>query len=89
MALAHYGLLDGPAVLEEAAGALQEWAGVARTAWRAGNDVEEALRQHFGGELERLAPEQARRVEALNGLHSNAEGLKLWLSKTDLLPKTG
>jgi glyoxylase-like metal-dependent hydrolase (beta-lactamase superfamily II) len=90
LALAHYGFLGGPsAVLEEAAGALQEWADVARTAWRAGNDVEEALRQHFGGELEGLAPEQARRVEALNGLHSNAEGLKLWLSKTDRLMETG
>ncbi len=84
LALAHYGLLgDPPAVLEEAVAALQEWASVARTAWRAGADVEEALRQRFGGELEALAPEQRQRVEALNGLHSNAEGLKLWLSKTE------
>jgi hypothetical protein len=71
------------AVLEEAAGALQEWAGVARTAWRAGADVEEALRQRFSGELDALPAEQRRRVEMLNGLHSNAEGLKLWLAKTD------
>ena len=74
------------AVLEEAAAALQQWASVAQTAWRAGDDVEEALRQRFGGELEALAPEQRRRVEALNGLHSNAEGLKLWLSKTEVTP---
>jgi len=84
LALAHYGLLGDPvAVLEEATGALQEWAGVARTAWRAGTDVEEALRQRFGGELEALPPQQRRRVEMLNGLHSNAEGLKLWLSRAD------
>ena len=84
LALAHYGLVADPsAVLEEAAGALQEWASVARSAWRAGTDVEEALRQRFGGELEALPAEQRRRVEALNGLHSNAEGLKLWLSRAD------
>jgi glyoxylase-like metal-dependent hydrolase (beta-lactamase superfamily II) len=89
LALAHYGLLgDPPAVLEEAVAALQEWASVAGTAWRAGQDVEQALRQRFGGELEALAPEQRRRVEALNGLHSNAEGLKLWLSKTGATPGT-
>lgn len=84
LALAHYGLLGDPLqVLEEAAGALQDWASVARAAWRAGTDVEEALRQRFGGELEALPPDQRQRVEALNGLHSNAEGLKLWLSKAD------
>ena len=80
LALAHYGLLGDPLpVLEEAAGTLQEWASVARAAWQAGTDVEEALRQRFGGELEALPPERRRWVETLNGLHSNAEGLKLWL----------
>jgi glyoxylase-like metal-dependent hydrolase (beta-lactamase superfamily II) len=84
LALAHYGLLGSPVqILEEAAGTLQEWAGVARAAWQAGTDVEEALRQRFGGELAALAPGQRQRVEALNGIHSNAEGLKLWLSKAD------
>jgi glyoxylase-like metal-dependent hydrolase (beta-lactamase superfamily II) len=85
LALAHYGLLPGdPAEsLEEAGGTLREWAGVAETAWRSGRDVEEALREHFEGELESLEPEQRRRMEALNGLHSNAEGLKLWLAATN------
>jgi glyoxylase-like metal-dependent hydrolase (beta-lactamase superfamily II) len=87
LALAHYGILGDPgAVLEEAAGALREWASVARTAWRAGQDVEEALRRRFGAELEALDPDQRLRVEALNGLHSNAEGLKLWLSRSDGAP---
>ncbi len=84
LALAHYGLLGGPSqILEEAAASLQEWAGVARAAWRAGTDVEVALRRRFGAELAALAPDQRRRVEALNGIHSNAEGLKLWLSTAD------
>jgi glyoxylase-like metal-dependent hydrolase (beta-lactamase superfamily II) len=84
LALAHYGWVEGPAeVLEEAAAALQEWASTARAAWRAGTDVEDALRRRFGGELEAIPPDQRQRVEALNGMHSNAEGLKLWLSKAD------
>ncbi|HTT92893.1 MAG TPA: MBL fold metallo-hydrolase [Acidimicrobiales bacterium] len=84
LALAHYGLLpDNPDVaLEEARDVLQEWADVAATAWRSGDDVEDALRQHFGGEIEALPPEERQRLETLNGIHSNAEGLKLWLAST-------
>ena len=81
LALAHYGLLpDEPEeALGEAAEALRHWAGVAEAAWRAGTDVEEALRARYGPEIEALPEEQRRRLEALNGIHSNAEGLKQWL----------
>jgi hypothetical protein len=77
-------LLPGDAVeaLEDAGDVLREWAGVAESAWRSGRDVEDALRERFGAELEAIAPDQRRRMETLNGLHSNAEGLKLWLART-------
>lgn len=82
LALAHYGLLPGDAVaaLEDAGDVLREWAGVAEAAWRSGRDVEDALRERFGAELDAIEPDQRRRMETLNGLHSNAEGLKLWLA---------
>jgi glyoxylase-like metal-dependent hydrolase (beta-lactamase superfamily II) len=82
--LAHYGLMPGDPreALEEAGGTLREWAGVAEAAWLSGRDVEAALVGRFAGELEDLAPEQRQRVETLNGVHSNAEGLKLWLAAT-------
>lgn len=83
VALAHYGVVPDSAddVLAEASEVLDEWAGVAAGAWREGQDVEEALAARFGAELDALPAEQRQRVEALNGLHSNAEGLKLWLSR--------
>jgi glyoxylase-like metal-dependent hydrolase (beta-lactamase superfamily II) len=82
LALAHYGVLPddpGPA-LENAGDVLREWAGVASTAWNTGHDVEEALRDRFGAELEGLPQEERQRIETLNGIHSNAEGRKLWLA---------
>lgn len=81
--LAHYGVVPGAPgdVLGEARDALAEWAGVATTAWANGEDVEEALVRRFGPGVAALSPGQRQRVEALNGIHSNAEGLKLWLSK--------
>ncbi len=84
LALAHYGVLPddpGPA-LESAGDVLQEWAATASTAWNTGRDVEEALRQRFGPEMDALAPTERQRLETLNGIHSNAEGLKQWLAST-------
>ncbi len=88
LALAHYGLLpDDPVpALENAGDVLQEWAGVATTAWNTGRDVEEALRQRFGPEMDALAPVERQRLETLNGIHSNAEGLKQWLASTGHSP---
>lgn len=84
VALAHYGLLPGePAVaLSEAAESLREWADVAETAWRQGEDVEEALSRRFRPQLDVLTEDQRSRVETLNGIHGNAEGLKQWLART-------
>jgi len=84
LALAHYGLLpdDPGAALENAGDVLQEWAGIATAAWNAGLDVEDALRQRFGPEMDALPPDERQRIETLNGIHSNAEGLKQWLASS-------
>jgi glyoxylase-like metal-dependent hydrolase (beta-lactamase superfamily II) len=75
LALAHFGVLPGspPDVLDEASGALREWASAAEAAWNAGDDVAAALAARFGSAHER--------VEILNGIHSNAAGLSRWLDK--------
>jgi glyoxylase-like metal-dependent hydrolase (beta-lactamase superfamily II) len=90
LALAHYGVLPGDPgpELESAGDILREWAGVATTAWASGQDVEEALRQRFGPEMDALAPAERQRLETLNGIHSNAEGLKQWLAATGQSPGT-
>jgi glyoxylase-like metal-dependent hydrolase (beta-lactamase superfamily II) len=84
LALAHYGVLaESPAeALDEAGDGLREWASVAAAAWAAGRDVEEALRARFGPGIEALPAQQRERVEALNGIHSNAEGLEQWLARS-------
>jgi glyoxylase-like metal-dependent hydrolase (beta-lactamase superfamily II) len=84
LALAHYGLLpdDPQAALAEAADVLSDWAGIAEAAWRAGTDVEDALRARYGPEIDALPDDQRQRLEMLNGLHSNAEGLKQWLARS-------
>jgi glyoxylase-like metal-dependent hydrolase (beta-lactamase superfamily II) len=74
LALAHFGVVAGDAadVLGEAEVALADWAAVAEGAWRAGADVATALTAAFGGD-----PSDA--LAALNGVHSNAAGLRRWL----------
>lgn len=76
LALAHFGVLDGdPAeVLDEAEHALREWAGVAEAAWNRGDDIAGALAGAFGGD-----PTETMGI--LNGVHSNAAGLRRWLDK--------
>ena len=76
LALAHFGVLDGdPAgILEEAEHALLEWAAVAEAAWSRGEDVAGALAAAFGAD-----PTETMAV--LNGVHSNAAGLRRWLDK--------
>jgi glyoxylase-like metal-dependent hydrolase (beta-lactamase superfamily II) len=82
VALAHYGLLPNPLdLLEEAEGILRRWAEVAETAWREGNDIAGALDQAFRGELEGIEPAHREKLETLNGIHSNAAGLRRWLDK--------
>ncbi len=79
VALAHYGLLPEPmAMLEEAEDALRQWAATAERAWEEDRDIAEALRADFGLPDD-MDPDQRDRLETLNGIHSNAAGLKRWL----------
>jgi glyoxylase-like metal-dependent hydrolase (beta-lactamase superfamily II) len=83
VALAHYGLLPEPLdMLAEAEGVLRGWAEVAETAWREDRDIEAALDAAFGHELDRADPVSRERMETLNGIHSNAAGLRRWLETT-------
>jgi glyoxylase-like metal-dependent hydrolase (beta-lactamase superfamily II) len=83
VALAHYGLLPDPlTMLEEAEDILRHWADVAERAWRAGQDIADALDQEFAPALAGVAPEHRHKLETLNGIHSNAAGLQRWLETT-------
>jgi glyoxylase-like metal-dependent hydrolase (beta-lactamase superfamily II) len=75
LALAHFGVVPGRPqdLLDEAEGSLRQWAEVAERAWQAGADVDAALMDAFGA--------SHARVEVLNGVHSNAAGLRRWLDQ--------
>ncbi|HJV08411.1 MAG TPA: hypothetical protein VJ653_01985, partial [Acidimicrobiales bacterium] len=51
-----------------------DWAAVAEAAWRAGEDVAGALAGAFGAD-----PTETMAI--LNGVHSNAAGLRRWLDQ--------
>ena len=83
IALAHYGLVPDPmAILEEAEGTLRQWAEVAERAWREGTDIAVRPGGRLRLRLRRAPPEQRKRLETLNGVHSNAAGLQRWLETT-------
>ena len=83
VALAHYGLLPDPLdMLEEAEGVLRHWAEVAERAWRAGEDIVVALQTEFASDGDGLSEDQRVKLETLNGIHSNAAGLRRWLETT-------
>lgn len=83
IALAHYGLVPDPdEILAEAKETLTQWAEVAEKAWRADQDVTAALESHFASDLTGLDAGQREKLETLNGVHSNAAGLKMWLERT-------
>ncbi|HEX3541504.1 MAG TPA: MBL fold metallo-hydrolase [Acidimicrobiales bacterium] len=80
VALAHYGLLPEPLdMLEEAEEILRRWAAVAEAAWKEGADIATALEAAFGDELTGTEPAAREKLETLNGIHSNAAGLRRWL----------
>lgn len=82
IALAHYGLVpDSASVLEEAADTLQRWAAVAEQAWREGADIAGALESAFATDTSSLDDTQRQKLETLNGVHSNAAGLRRWLDQ--------
>ncbi|MGH9063694.1 MAG: MBL fold metallo-hydrolase [Acidimicrobiales bacterium] len=80
LALAHYGLLESPQeVLAEAAQTLRSWTAVAEGAWKEGRDIAGALSDAFEDELNGVDPATREKLETLNGVHSNAAGLRRWL----------
>ena len=81
LALAHFGVVPGPPAdtLEEAEATLRRWAEVAEAAWREGRDVAAALDTAFGSELAGFDESRREKHETLNGVHSNAAGLRRWL----------
>ena len=66
-------------MLEEAEGILRRWAEVAEKAWRAGEDIAAALDREFAADSTGVDPEHRTKLETLNGIHSNAAGLRRWL----------
>ena len=87
IALAHYGLVpDASSVLEEASATLSSWAAVAERAWRDGMDVAAALEEAFAADLAGVDPDQREKLETLNGVHSNAAGLRRWLETRGQAP---
>ncbi|HEV3496495.1 MAG TPA: MBL fold metallo-hydrolase, partial [Actinomycetes bacterium] len=84
LALAHFGVLDGDPqeILGEAEDALRAWAAVAEAAWQRGGDVAAALAEAFGGD-------PSDTMSILNGVHSNAAGLRRWLDKRAAEPADG
>jgi len=83
LALAHYGLVPDPAaILAEAGETLRHWAEVAERAWRDGSDIAAALEAAFAPDLDGVEEELRVKLETLNGIHSNAAGLRRWLDMT-------
>jgi glyoxylase-like metal-dependent hydrolase (beta-lactamase superfamily II) len=80
LALAHYGLVPEPDdVLVEAEGMLRQWAETAEIAYRAGEDIAVALAHRFDPPPGVVAAEHREKFEVMNGVHSNAAGLRRWL----------
>jgi len=75
LALAHYGLLPDPGdVLAEAEGMLRQWAETAEIAYRAGEDIADALARRFDPPPGVVGHEHREKFEVMNGVHSNAAG---------------
>jgi len=89
LALAHFGVVPGEPdlVLAQAEEAVRRWAEAAEAAWSRGADVAGALLDAFGPETAGADSVQQSRMEALNGFHSNAAGLRRWLeTRSDTAP---
>lgn len=81
VALAHYGVVPFPPddLFTEAAETLRAWAEVALRAWREGRELADALSESFASDLGSVPEELREQLETLNGIHSNAAGLKRWI----------
>lgn len=88
IALAHYGLLERPdELLAEADETLRQWAETAELAFREGRDIAEALSERFGADTAGVPAEHREKLDVMNGIHSNAAGLRRWLETRE--PTTG
>lgn len=85
IALTHYGLipLEPEELLAEAEERLRSWVGVAESAYERGEDILEALTAEFAQQNNAIDQEQRARIETLNGIHSNAAGLRRWIETRD------
>jgi glyoxylase-like metal-dependent hydrolase (beta-lactamase superfamily II) len=82
VALAHFGLVPDPQeTLQEAEEILTRWAEVATRAWKAGEDIADALAAEFAPDMADVDPAAAEALDTLNGIHSNAAGFQRWLDK--------
>jgi glyoxylase-like metal-dependent hydrolase (beta-lactamase superfamily II) len=80
IALAHYGLLEGPEdLLAEAEGTLRQWAETAEKAFREGTDIADALSARFDPLLGNVDAAHKEKLDIMNGVHSNAAGFRRWL----------
>ena len=82
IALAHYGVIptEPRTLLDEATETLTLWAEEAERAFESGEDIADALASRFSSDLSSVDAEQRKRLETLNGIHSNAAGLHRWLT---------
>jgi glyoxylase-like metal-dependent hydrolase (beta-lactamase superfamily II) len=87
LALAHFGLVPEPAeLLLEAEATLRHWVEVAERAFADGADVAEALERAFGQDFTGVPEEHRAKAETLNGVHSNAAGIRRWLEQRTATP---
>ncbi len=91
IALAHYGLVPAQPdeLLGEAADTLRAWAEEAERAWRAGEDMAAALEARFASATAPADETTRRKLETLNGFHSNAAGFRRWLEQRSAAPADG
>jgi len=85
IALAHYGVVPGSPeeLLATAEATLRAWADEATLAFSEGRDIAAALEQRFAIDTRELDPEIRRKLETLNGFHSNAAGFRRWLETSE------
>jgi glyoxylase-like metal-dependent hydrolase (beta-lactamase superfamily II) len=80
IALAHYGLLGQPEeLLAEAEETLRQWAETAEAAYRQGVDIADALSARFDPLLGDVDAAHKKKLDIMNGVHSNAAGFRRWL----------
>ncbi len=88
IALTHYGLipLQPDVLLADAEERLRSWVGVAELAYRDGRDIAAALTESFAQSIDDVDEVQRSRIETLNGIHSNAAGIRRWIETRGRLP---